>query len=743
MQADQLDQQYTSVKTSSKQNQGVFQPSTWFSAVDDHCNPETFSIPESSYQQRESFYKPIDFQRESGAKHRSQSRNNHTPAFPTSNQPFSNKKGLNESNKQSFLCFQKVSENASEVVEYPPSKPQIPQPETFYTHRVLHPEVGTSKQGSNRALKQFTFGDLGVFSETKETAKMNSINNIETSCQKRNLYDQLDDQISNIVGVLTNFNICLKNLVKTKTQDQNLNQQPSSPSSLRLNTTKPDVIKKPKMSLTASSKHEKKSQGNPKTNLTRYQQLLKKSLFQNAKEPSHNDSNIHTELQPTKSITQIKSLLNDLKSNFQVAKPNKMGVSGSHRAPTNESFPLKVQTEASILRNNDLATIGDFGSKNISTSLPQPKNFTNLNTIFEGKRNFGNIKSKVSELLRAKSYSKAVKTFEIEKRSAYVADTPNSRQSFVNPKSLAYLKSRQSHPIEDLLLQKGDIAKQKLLQLREALRPSYHPTLITKKHKSRRSETVSVFDRLYSKTGYLSFNADKSQPRVSAPTNESAKRYNSSSNLTDNVLSDRKRNTASSFFRPTNTSQLYETQQDFQSYYLTKLDDKTKEPNFLIEALSSTGQSRPAESKNKTQKANDRICLGSFLQSRNSRKASRETITPPESLKRKLQDLDRIYHDSKKWLNRKSTKIESMAKQVEDDKLKNCTFHPKIIKKKKAKENVPDEQIDVKLLKDGKVYELVNQSKQEFLKYLTSNNFPGEKSGLKEISNPAQIHNLI
>ena len=742
MLSDQLEKPLTSVKASSQPNDRRVELISWFRAVDDDSSPETFSIPESSYQPRQSFYNPLNFQRESNFRPCSQSRNDHCQPFTASNQSPPNKSECRESNKQSFLCFQKVSENASEVVEYPPSKPQAPRPEIVYTLRALNPEVISSKQGTSRAIKQFTFGDLGVLSETKETAKKNSNNDDEASCQKRTLYDQLDDQISNIVGVLTNFNICLKNLVKTKTQDQSRNQQPSSPSSLRLNTAKPDSFKKPKMSLTASSKQDKKKQETSKTNMTRYQQLLKKSLFQNVKESAKTEAQSQI-LQPNRSITRIKSLLNDLKSNFEVRMPNNLRISSSYRAQTNESLPLKTQTETSVLRHNDFGVLGDSGSKNISATLTQPKNFTNLNTNFEGKKSFGNIKSKVSELLWARSYSKAVKTFEVECRSTYVVNTPNSRQSFVNPKSLSYLKNRQSHPIEDLLMQKGDIAKQKLTQLREALRPSYQPTLMAKRQKSRHSETGSVFDRLYTKTGHQSFNTDKPQARASAPNKIGAKRYNSSSNLVDKVNSERKINTASGFFRPTTTSQVCDAPQDYQSYYLTKLEDKTKEHNFLIEALSSTGQSKVSEQKNKDSEANQRICLGSFLQSRNSCKTRNEAVAPKESLKRKLHDLDRIYQDSKKWLNRKTVKIDTMTQQAQEEKLKNCTFHPKIIKKKKTKENIPTDQVDVKLLRDGKVYELVSQSKQEFLKYLASSNFPGEKSLLKEVGTPAQIHNLI
>ena len=93
-------------------------------------------------------------------------------------------------------------------------------------------------------------------------------------------------------------------------------------------------------------------------------------------------------------------------------------------------------------------------------------------------------------------------------RKASIGSSLHDKKSFVNPKSLKYLKNKRGDiPVEEILLIKAEISKQKKNLLKGQLQHEHNPKITKYARKLKRKGTV--FSRLY----------EDGQRRVNSPKN--------------------------------------------------------------------------------------------------------------------------------------------------------------------------------------------------------------------------------
>jgi hypothetical protein len=653
--------------------------------------------------------------------------------------PIHLQKDISHDTKQSFFCFQKISENASEMVDYgiKPSKTLEVQPNSI---KSLHFENELiAPKPSLKGMKQFTFADLGSITGSNQALTKPDPELIADKLEKEDLYAKLDDQISNIVGVLTNFNISLKNLVKTKAgQDTVLKTQPGSPSSLSVNTNSRNRASKIQ-TLDFQCRNIVEESQNPakKPRLSKYQQLLKNSLVQEQKmkEITEKTKEADKKSASRNSNTKIRGLINEAKLKVDFRNTENFQNNNTIRFSVNSNLPNDEKHEN--VSYSYLCNSQKIRCRESSLAVSKPVNISNLRTTLDGKRTFENVKSKISQLLRAKSYGLAVKCWQNERRSHYTVDKEDSK-SFVNRKSEIYLKTRQNIPIEESLLNKGEITKQKHEDLRNFLKPSHKPKLVAKQPKRRSTDNILVFDRLYNqKSRYSTVCDDKLTTRPSYPLETKRLRMSSSQIRNRSVYSDKQQK---NFFISGNShlKTAFDTPNDFQDYYIKQIRDSARQSNFLLEAISVTPkESKLYQSISQQNSKNDTHKSNFFKNPESVVQADMQNSKDQKAIESKRK-IDSIYEESKKWQSRRAEKITGLAQKAEEDKIKECTFHPKVLKKRKNKENTKTDFVDVTLVKDGRAFDLIAESKANFLKFIASRQPPFEKGQIKE--NPFSVN---
>ena len=199
------------------------------------------------------------------------------------------------------------------------------------------------------------------------------------------------------------------------------------------------------------------------------------------------------------------------------------------------------------------------------------------------------------------------------------------KKIFTNLKSEKYLKNREKIPVEEILMKKGKISKMKIKNkfLEKKNSNSFVPFLIAK-------EKMDLEENVFNR---LSVNPKKKKK------------------------TDKFKYMKKLFF--SNKKEFL----NYENFYLNKISPKNQksvelnsEEEFIM--------------KNKFNFEKNNLKFYSNSKRGNSEKKN-----------------SKFYQTKKKWLNKKNSKINLLKKNLEDEKLKECTFKPNVYKKKKVKKD--------------------------------------------------------
>ncbi len=613
--------------------------------------------------------------------------------------------------KKSFLCFQSISEDNSEMVNYEvnPVERELSASQHFITNN--------SNTNYNRfsGIGQFTFGDLGELSESRKSAIKDS-NSKKFIQSSQNSCNHVNDQMSNIVGVLTNLNATLNKFV-TKANSNSVNENGyCSSCNVEKKPNRISPVNTQKLSLEGKSTSEAPRSKTSK--MSCYKDLLKdlNHLSKTEKPDLRNLNNYKNADLLRRGGTLDGSLKKTHSEFFKELKDKKF----DSKNVLHNSKKVEVENGASNAQRNSMPNKQEIRKRNFSETFSNMKHYSNQITKMNGKKNFDEIVSPISKLLKSNNYGTSVNFFSRKKVPSEIIDSSSSKP-FVNLKSELYLVNRPGSPVEDILLQKGLITKKKIEDLRNTLKAPYQPSLVAKQQIKKSSEKVPVFDRLHNRCKSLNtLHNDKNFQKQQARKSSTKPRSLSSVAFDFKTDISGKQRDANSY-NGKSTNNTFKTKPDLKDYYLDQLNINTLPAKFTIETFTTPTDSKTLFRKSQRQSKENQNKFPLFSQTEQSPK-SRNSPIAKEFKKNHPGDFDRLYKDLKKWICRRDNKIDSLARQADENQTKECTFHPKIIKMKKTKVRTSSELSDVPFLNSGHNYELFSQSNEDFLKIMSGNN---------------------